>query len=163
MRLFISFILILMMSCTNQSSVVNEGNRINLNDFGNYIEIVDDQYGGTLMINLGFFDEIIYIKKGVGLNSTSTRILNSGIDVYDSSGQKIGMISSGGGYTISSDVLDGSIYEFKKTYSSGGTYLIEMDGERVGSVRIHDERRISIILYREVNFDILIHSIYYLE
>ena len=163
MRLFISLILILMMSCTNQSSIVGEGNRINLNDFGSYIEIVDEEHGGTLMINLGFFDEIIYIKKGVGLKSTSSRVLDSGIGVYDRNGQKIGLISTGGGYTISSDVLDGSIYEFKKTYSSGGTYLIEMDGEKVGSVRIHDKRRISIILYRDVNFDILIHSIYYLE
>lgn len=158
-----SIILFLLLSCTSQSPVVEKGDRIDLNDFGSYIEILDEKYAGTLMINLGFFDEIIYIKKGVGLKSTSTRILNSGIDIYGSHGQKIGMISSGGGYTISSDVLDGSIYEFKKTYSSGGTYRIEMDGEKVGSVRIHDERRISIILYRDVNFDILIHSIYYLE
>lgn len=163
MRYIVSIILFLLLSCTNQSPVVERGDRINLNDFGSYIEILDEKYGGTLMINLGFFDEIIYIKKGVGLSSTSSRVLDSGIDVYDSRGQKIGLISTGGGYTISSDILDGSIYEFKKTYSSGGTYIIEVDGEKVGSVRIHDERRISIILYREVNFDILIHSIYYLD
>ena len=163
MRYIVSIILFLLLSCSSQSPVIEKVDRINLNDFGSYIEILDENHGGTLMINLGFFDEIIYIKKGVGLKSTSSRVLDSGIDVYDSHGQKIGLISTGGEYTISSDILDGSIYEFKKTYSSGGTYIIEVNGKKVGSVRIHDKKRISIILYSEVNFDILIHSIYYLE
>lgn len=160
MRLLLICILLIMTSC-GSGKIVDGGHRINLIDLGTHIDISDSKYGGTLIVNLGFYEECSYIKMGSGISSTSRRLFDSQVEIYNNLGQLIGSLVSNNGITISSN-SNGIIYEFKKIYD-GGSYLIYENGQKVGSIRIYDEKRISVILYKEVDFDILIHSIYYLQ
>lgn len=165
MRFIIYVLMFVFTSCYSSRSIVDsEKSRINLNDFGTHIEILGEEYGGILTIfNSHFFDELTYTKRGSGVSSTSVRRNPNMAEIYNRYGERVGIFSSGFGDVFLSNPMTGEIYGFRKIHNNSRTYLILENGDKVGVIRMFDERRISVILYKEIDFDIIIHSIYYLE
>jgi len=159
MRLIIIFIFLIISSCGSINRTQQTGKRINLTDLGDRIN-VSGEYSGTLSINLGFFEEAIYLDDQSRIISTSRKIDNI-VDIWDPRGIPMGRLVIFGDQMIASDLTGSHSYQFEKIYS-GSTYLVKEDNKKVGIIRFNDESKISIVIYEDINPHLLIHSVYYL-
>lgn len=173
--IYIFLVSIILISCSTKSiTQYPEIQKINLLDRGEYIEVRGDNFIGSIILNNknSFIDELIFYRKDIGVVSISREyeFFKGDLEIFDSSGYKIGQITSleiptrnGVENIIRVESLkSGKIYKSSGSYNGNGYLEITQEGQKVISIRNYDYTRMSIIVYSDTELEILIHIIKYI-